>query len=535
MTKAKSVPANLLDRAIAAVAPRWALHRLHARVALAYYEAARPNRQRSQRREDGSANTAVRAAGLSIRAQARHLDQNHDLSRGLLRTLVNNTIGAGGIGIEPQPMTRDGTKIHEGLAAQLQRRWERWCQRPETTRELDWAESQRLLARSAFRDGEALLRHIEGVGPQYQHSTQTPYSVQLLEADHLPLGYNTTAVTTGADGRRVESKIYDGIEVNPWGASRAYWLFDELPTEGLVLPSPKNLRRIPANQIAHLCRRDRLHQRRGMSEFASVLERLDDLRDYETSETVAAKVAASLSAAIIKGSPDLYAAAEVAPAINDADGSVPAREMKFRAGMVFDDLRPGESVEMIGSNGRPNAGMVDFRHALLRAIAAGPGVTFSSLAKYYGGNYSSQRQELVESWIDYAVLSAWFISVISRPVYERFVAAELSSGNLSIPADADANTVSAALYIPPSMPWIDPSKEATAWEKLEQAGHASGPEIIRRRGRNPRQVRDDEINWRKGWRDRGEQITADPASADITQVPGFAADRNPDEDADVNP
>jgi lambda family phage portal protein len=508
---------SFLDRAIAAVSPVWGLRRLQARQVLSYYEAARPNRQRLQRRETGSANTAIRAAGHSIREQARHLEQNHDLSKAVLRELSINTVGAQGIGVEPVPRTRSG-EVHEDFAAALGKVYERWSYRPEVTRRRDWAEEQRLLARSAYRDGEVLCRLIEGVGPQFRHTTGVPLSVQGLEADHLPLGYDT-AYRTPDDVPGGPYDIRDGIELNAWGEARAYWLWDRHPAESLIaMPTPQSLRRVPAGQVLHLARVDRLHQRRGMSEFAAIIERLDDLRDYEGSEAVAAKVAASLSAAIVKGSPDLYVA-EQAAAINAADGTAPAREMKFRAGMIFDDLRPGESVEMIGNNGRPNPSMINFRYALLRAVAAGPGCTFSSIAKFYDGSYSSQRQELVEAWMNYAVLSSWFVSQIVRPVYERLVGAALLSGQLAIPQDLDPATVTDALYIPPSMPWIDPRHEAEAWEKLEQAGHASGPEIVRRRGRNPREVRDAEIAWRKSWRERGEQITADPASVDITTVP----------------
>lgn len=513
---------NALDRAIAYVAPRTALQRMHARVALAYYEAAKPNRQRRQREAPGSANLSVRAAGYHLRDQARHLEQNNIQARALLRTLANNTVGAHGIGIEPQPKRPDGS-IHEPLATALAESFARWSKRPEVTGDMDRGECERMLARSAFRDGEVLCKLITGTGPTMPHRTGTPFSLQLLEADYLPLGFDSVYRVPDPTGERTYP-INDGIELNAWGARRAYWLYDEHPGELGVSTTPALLtgappRRTPAGSILHLAMRDRLHQRRGVSLFASVLKTLDDLDEYEDAERTAAKVAASLAAAIVKGSPDLYAASTGGPAINDDDGTEPVRELKFRPGMIFDDLRPGESVEMIGNNGRPNPGMIDFRFAMLRGIAAATGCSFSSISKRYEGSYSAQRQELVESWIDYAVLSSWLISVFVRPVWERFVDSEVLAGNLRLPADLALPSLSDALFIPPSMPWIDPVKEANAWEKLEQAGHASGPEIIRRRGANPAAVMRTEIAWRQAWRSHGEQITADPASVDITEVP----------------
>lgn len=493
---------------------------MHARVALAYYEAAKPNRQRQQRRDTGSANVSIRAAGPNLRTQARHLCQNDPKSIGLVRILVNNSVGPNGIGVEPQPKRRDGS-IHEEFSGIISARRERWAKRPEVTREMDMPECERMLMRATIRDGEALSRYIEGVGPQYQHSTDTPLSIQLLEIDHLPLGYDGQYNLPGDAKRQASSyPIYDGIEFNAWGARRAYHLHDQHPGESTALPlASSTLRRIPADQIVHLAMRDRMHQRRGVSMFAAILETLDDLSDYEESERVAAKVAASLAAAIVKGSPDLYSASVASAAINDDDGTAPARDMRFRAGMIFDDLRPGESVQMIGSNGRPNPQMIDFRYAMLRDICSATGANFPAVSRYYESSYSAARQGLTDSWVDYAVLSSLLISWFVRPTYERFVAADLLGGGLVIPSDLDPLTVADALYIPPSMPWIDPEKEAIAWEQLERAGHASGPEIIRKRGQQPDAVMRAEIAWRKKWKDKGEQITADPATDEQQTTP----------------
>ena len=86
------------------------------------------------------------------------------------------------------------------------------------------------------------------------------------------------------------------------------------------------------------------------------------------------------------------------------------------------------------------------------------------------------------------------------------------TGDLVIPRDLDVETMTDGLFIAPQMPWIDPQKEADAYEKLEQAGLASGPEIIRRRGRNPLEVFESEKRWRQRWGDVGLSITTDPGS-----------------------
>ena len=47
-------------------------------------------------------------------------------------------------------------------------------------------------------------------------------------------------------------------------------------------------------------------------------------------------------------------------------------------------------------------------------------------------------------------------------------------------------------------------------ESLERNVHASGPEIIRRRGQNPRDVLEQEANWRKSLREHGLASDSDP-------------------------
>lgn len=514
MTDRRPAPGlTLFDRALAVFAPERALRRTQARRALAYYEAARPDRQRKARREYGSASNAVRTAGTSIREQARHLEQNHDLARAVLRVLVNSTVGSAGIQVEPTPLRADGS-VDEVLAQAMLEVWDEWGEAPEVTRQLSWPKCQRLLARTKFRDGEALARFI-GANMPIRHATDIPLSLELLEPDFLPLGHDTEY-----QGRKVK----DGIELNGWGQPIAFWLYRGHPGEydGSLIPWSQ-LSRIDASDILHLVQRDRLHQRRGMSEFAAVIERFDHLKDYETSETIAAKVAASMGAAIKKGTPDLY------QDDTDSEGEVTPRDLKFRPGMIFDDLLPGESIEMIGNNGRPNAQLIDFRNSLLKAATSGMGASYSAVSRVYDGNYSARRQELVDVWVDYAVLSQDLAAELVRPVYRRVLTAALAVGRLRLPADMPLRRALQAMYVLPSMPWIDPAKEAGAWQTLIQQGLASGPEIVRKRGRSPADILREEVLWREQWRAAGEPLPTGQAAPVAPPAPAPQDPDDPDE------
>lgn len=491
---------NPLDQAIAFVAPAWALRRAAARRALAYYEAAKPTIQRKQRRETGSGDAAILRAGKALREQARHLEQNHDLARGALAVLVANIAGGSGITLEPQPRTLSG-EIHDAFAAQILALWRDWQRWPEVTWEHDWPSLQRIMARSWVRDGEVLSQFVDGVVGTLDHGTRVPFSLEAIEADLLPFEFS----------RHDAPRITAGVERDAWGRPAGYHLYREHPGDLLRLPLATDLKRVPAERMLHLKLVDRLRQARGVSAFASVLGRLDDIKDYEESERIAAKVAASMAAVIKKGLPEAYE--------STTDGE--PRDLKFRPGMIFDDLLPGESIETIDSK-RPNPNVESFRSGQLRAAAAGVGCTYSSLSKNYDGTYSAQRQELVEGWGIYAVLQAEFTSQFVRPVYERFLDVAIAARVLKVPADLAPGSYDDALFIGPQMPWIDPVKEADGWAELERNGHASGPEIIRRRGQNPTDLLDQEARWRRRAADKGVTLATDPANDKQAPTNGVA-------------
>lgn len=469
---------SALERIIARISPKWALERARYASVLAYYDAVKKSRLRREKTRQGSGDEVTRQSAASLREQARYFERNHDIARGALNRIVQNVVGPHGIGIEPQPRNRSG-EILDDFAREILMLYRDWSRRPEVTWQHDWPSAQRLLCRAWVRDGDGLGQRLLGSIPSLDHGTEVPYSIELLESDHLPLDFHD-------EGRR----IVQGVQRNTWGRATAYWFYKTDPSRLIPLISITDLKMVPADRVLHVKTIDRVQQARGISMFASVLTRLDDIKDYEESERVAAKVAASMAAFIRKGSPEDYKP----DSAQDENGEVVPRNIKFRPGMVFDDLLPGEEIGTINTT-RPNPNAEDFRKGQLRAASAGMDVSYSSMARDYDGTYSAQRQELVEQWKAYEVLAGEFGARIVYPAYLDFLAAAVASGRLRLPADLDPRTLDDAVLMPPQMPWIDPLKEALAWGELEERGYASAIEIIRRRGMNPRDVIEQEASW----------------------------------------
>lgn len=492
---------NFIDRLVAYGNPIKGLQRAQARRALAHYEGAKPSRQRRNRTDNSSPNTLVAGGAVALRAHARYLERNHDLSRGALRVMVNNVVGANGIGIEPQPRRMDGT-IHTEYAAALREGHRDWQRKPEVTGRYRWPMAQRLMGYTWLRDGEAFAQELVGPVPFLKHGTRVPYSLELFEPDFVPMDYDDPALN-----------IRQGIQSNAWGEATGYLVYKSDPRDTMTLRDIGALKTIPADRMLHLATLDRLHQWRGVSEFASVVTRVEDLKDYEESERIAAKVAASLTAYVKRNEPNGYAGQGPSPA-TDAEGNPLPRDLRMQPGMILDTLAVGEEIGMIDSN-RPNPNLVMWRSGQLRAFAAGIGASYSSISRDYNGTYSAQRQELVEQWIHYAVLADEFVGMFVQPSWESFVQIAHLSGVIPIPADVRPGSADDALFIGQSMPWINPVHEAAAWEKLVQAGFASEVEVIRKRGGNPRDVLEQIESYRKAAAEKALVFSSDFAAKGV--------------------
>ena len=456
---------NVVDKAIAVAFPGWAARRIESRLLIEQYkayDAAMPGKQRKTKIRNVSGDTAIHGHAVSIRGQARYLDENHDIVTGLLNTLEQKVVGPKGISIEPMPYTVAGEKA-EDLAADITRLFEEFSIAPDTTGEYSREEMERLSCRSWLRDGEMFGKHVFGNVPNFRHNTSIPFSIELLEADFLPFNKSD-----------LDSRVYQGIERNNWGQALAYHFYKNHP--GDMRGFEFETVRVPAERVQHLKYTDRIRQGRGISILHAVITRLEDLKDYEESERVAARISAVLAAYIKKNGP--------------AQGKQINGERTFpiAPGIVYDGLQPNEDVGTIQSN-RPSALLQPFRDSMLRAVASGTRGTFSTISGQYDGTYSAQRQEMVEGYAGYETLQRMFISKWSKPIYRKFIDACIASGRIEIPADVVPESIYNALYFGPVMPWIDPDKESKGHERDVKAGFSTEAEVIRKKGQNPQEVK----------------------------------------------
>jgi lambda family phage portal protein len=448
--------------------PRFTARWLMARRALDQvrkYDAAQPSQWRPVLQNLTSGDGVMDQTGATLRQIARHLDENHDLVVALFDDLCNNIVGAG-VKVAPMVRRADGT-LAEDINDRAAELWDQWGQAPETTGEMGLEAMERLICRSWLRDGEEFTQLV--TQPAYRYRTPVPLVLELLEADLVPFNYSDATTNT-----------LHGIRCDDWNAPLTYYVWKNHPGDPLrPVTTMSDLKVIPAERMIHVKFTRRLRQRRGVPVIHAVLTRLQDLKDYEESERIAAKVAADLTWFIQRTSE--Y------QGIVDVDTATNNRTLKMSAGAGF-ELLPGETVGTIKSE-RPNSALVSFRDGMLRAVAGGTGTRFSSIARNYNGTYSAQRQELVEGAIAYRAQFAYLVRRFYRPVYEAWMRQAVLAGALKVPlTGVDKATLYRADFRAPALPWIDPSKEADAYRTLVEAGLESRQEIMRQRGRDPGKV-----------------------------------------------
>ena len=431
----------------------------------ARYEAAYPSRKRDAKRTVGRGEVSM-FERLSLREQARWMEENSDLANSILDTLVNFSVGPTGVGIEYQPIDRRTGRIDHDLAEQMAALRKDWNRKPEVTGQHTWAQAERLAVRSMFRDGEIFAHHLVGTIPSLDHLTKVPYSLEFIECDFIP-------PSVGPDDSY-------GIQTNAWGRP-TYYRAHKIDRYGGIsheLKSP-----IPASEMIHMRNVKRFHRYRGVSIFGHVMSTMQDIKEANDAELIARKVAASMAA---------YKYTEGGEEDPEEEYS---KAERFEAGMIY-NLKPGTKIGVIDTRRSSNE-LTAFVSDRERSLASGLSIAHSTMTRKYDGNFSSRRQELVESFIQYGALAQNVIGQLSDPVNRRFIDASIASRQLIVPSYIDLDTIYNCTYTLVQMPWIDPLKEATAYEIQERNSWTSGQSIIRGMGKNPADVFAQEQDWRE--------------------------------------
>ncbi len=499
---------NLIDRAIAVVAPRIAARRMQARMALAMssggYHGARSNRpglggwNPLANDPDGD----ILGDLPTLRARARDLARNAPLAGAALNAQVTNVVGTG-LSMQAQPdaaalgLTDDEARE---WADHAEREWRLFAESTncDATRTQDFYGLTALVFRSALESGDAAA-----IMPFIRRQNH-PYAlaIQIIEADRL----------CNPDWKADTERLIAGIELDSWGAPVAYHFSDKHPgARGRVAGA--KWQRVTAfgsstgrRNVLHLFDRRRPGQIRGVPCLAPVIEPLKQLQRYTDAELQAAVVNA-MFAVFVKMDADAFDSlfddsgkAQYLQSSMSWDGTIP--EANFDKPSKAINLLPGESVES-GAPGRPNALFDPFVQSIIRQVGSLLEIPFEVLIKHYTASYSAARAALLDAWRFFRGRRDWIAGAFCQPVYEAFLEEAISNGRIVAPGffsdPAKRKAWSTAAWVGDGPGSIDPVKEVDAAEKRIALGIStiSAESILH-----------DGVDWRAKHKQRAIEVAA---------------------------
>jgi len=200
--------------------------------------------------------------------------------------------------------------------------------------------------------------------------------------------------------------------------------------------------------------------------------RLHMLQGYEEAELVRARASSALMGFITSPEGEL-----MGDAVYEGE-----RVSEFTPG-VFKYLQPGESVSVPDLNS-PDGQLEPFTRSMLRAVAAGIGVSFESISKDYSqSNYSSSRLSLLEERDAYRVLQRYMIENFHQPVFEAWLEMAVLGGALNLPSyETNPDRYRASKWVPRSWEWVDPQREVDAYKTAVRCGFKTLAQVISEQG-----------------------------------------------------
>lgn len=407
----------------------------------------------------------VELRGIStVRARCRDLVRNNPWVAGAIQTATTAIIGEGR---QPQPMVigADG-KPDKAINDALLEAWWEW-EEDMLANGGSFDDAAELAVKHQYQDGEILFRRVIDQTP-----SGIPLRYEAIECDQLDNSYAT-------------DPWYSGVKVNKFRRPIAYAILDKHP--GDLLAATKTVE-IPAGEILHVFRRDRVSQTRGCPWLAPAVWRLYDLDEYLEYEQLGAKVAACFSAFVttdFQGSNFLGPATEAASPASDAplDFLEPGRIQR---------LKPGERIE-IASHSRPNSALPSFTETLLRSAAAALTMGYEAFANdYTKANYSNMRGSKVAERAIYKAIHARMCRQFYVPVWREFVYWAVMAGKIKgmtmAAYRANPAKYQAVLFPPPVFPWVDPLKDIEAEVMAIDHRLQSRADYLKGQGKDPADV-----------------------------------------------
>lgn len=435
---------------------------------------------------DSSSTDHIITDGAELRKRARHFIRSSPWADNGVEVWVSNCIGAG---ILPRSTFPD-----RAVRQRIDDLWREAAETMDADGLLSFPGLQAQVMRSVVSSGEILGRRMR----LRSNNNGFPLRIQLLEADHLPMTENRF------NGR---NRIIAGIELDPAGRRRFYHLYNSHP--GDPLGGDLRLRRRPANEILHVYSPKRPGQLRGVSWFAPLIVKLNDLDQYDDAELVRKKTAAMFAGFGLRkpdgDAPTLAGDQEIVA----TDGDVDEAEAGLEAGtfQIVDDI---DDIKF--SSPPTDTSYESFIRVQLQSLAAGLGVTYEQLTHDLSQvNFSSIRAGLIEfrrrcTQVQRLIINHQF----NRPVWQDFIRQAVLSDRLRLSSSEATQAMQMVKWVGQGFEYVKPAEDQQAHKDAVRSGFKSRSQVATELGADPEDLEDEIADDNRRADEKGLVFDSDP-------------------------
>jgi len=407
-----------------------------------------------------------------MRQRSRELINDNDYGKKYINMVKINVIGSKGIKLQARVKGSDGLPDKTDNDA-IEKAWKDFSLSENCTvkGDLSMLDVQHITAGTTACDGECLIRFV------YNRKYKYGFALQLIEVDRLDTQLNQ-------DAQGAKPRIVMSVELDEFDMPIAYYILTSASGESVFKIGSKKYMRVPAAEIVHLFRPERIAQERGIPWMHSSIRRIDMIGGYEEAELVAARAGASKMGFYYSDTGEEYQGDDVTTDGELITEASPGTFEQLPKNIKFESYDPQH----------PTGAYNYFMRGVLKGAAAGLNVSYTGFTgDLEAVNYSSIRAGLIEERENWRTLQGWYVEHFMDRVYKLWLTAALTRGlivndsGVSLPLSKKMKFENVK-WQPRGWAWVDPLKDQQANELAVSKGHTTNSAVVAAQGNDLEEI-----------------------------------------------
>lgn len=433
-----------------------------------------------------------------IRNRSRELARNNEYVKKYLELVKDNVVGKKGFTLQVKALSPNGVLDMDGNQA-VESAFAAWSRMGRCTVDgrMSLVDLQKMVIEGLARDGEVfIIKHRSA-------SFRDSFALEIIEPDMVDEQKNETH-PNGNDIRM-------GVELDKFKRPVAYHLLTYHPGDYdyASLSTKSKHVRVPADRVMHIYMPNRAGQTRGEPWTAAAIPALKHLNGFREAAVINARVSASKMGFFSSNTGDAFPADEYEDNVPQIIAE-PGTFHQLPDNVTFSSFDPTF----------PSGEFDDFHKSVLKGIASGLGVSYTSLANdLEATSYSSIRQGALEDRDRYQNLQEFFIEHFMRPVFESWLESAMEMGSVSFPLSTYGKFADAATFRGRAWQWVDPAKEMRAAIEGMKAGILSLQDVAANYGKDTEELLAQIVRDKALMEQFGVSYALEPYAANMSPVP----------------